>query len=615
MSLTKVTNSMIDGAYVNVKDFGATGDGTTNDTDAIQSALDSMTAGGVLYFPSGTYRIARNIGVNDHFGIKVTNSNITLKGDQAFLRRFNTDISTFALAYPILFIGVPDSNVAPQTQNVAIEGFNFIGEDTRHSTSGEALIDLRTAIVFKNTDNSVVHQCTFTKIDSSAICYQQIAEFDYVNNVFYNTTKNYQSKIYGCSFYAEPHAVPGRALLHCINAGGIDGLIIDANHFERTDVGFNGESTYNTADQSENATFTYSSPASRTALGAVKRQGRDVVFSNNTCFNCSEHPAYPSMVGVVISGNTFTTDTPAVCNVVPIQLRSRGVVVTGNTIAGYPSAVNVSSPSSQVTIVGNSLTTNNTVDNQGGGIAIDSNVLTSYITNRSDYLSFLPMGDITIVGNTLIGPATLTPTGVEFQNGMRVFTGAADLTNYPEGKIFNINVSGNTFRGFQNGILMVGNQYKNMVVSNNNFYAKAFVTAGFNGSTTLNTRAVVLVNGSVTDDARHMTFTNNNISGAEFLIASQIPRTALSLFPPEQFSNNKLDFIQNTKTADIRNFDFITNFKSNVGLFYLDRTFSGQMLNNALFSGVSNSQKKFNMEFDGTNIRFYTDDANTFITL
>lgn len=52
MSLTKASYSMITGAPANVKDFGAIGDGTTNDTSAIQAALTSSNA---VYFPAGTY--------------------------------------------------------------------------------------------------------------------------------------------------------------------------------------------------------------------------------------------------------------------------------------------------------------------------------------------------------------------------------------------------------------------------------------------------------------------------------------------------------------------------------------------------------------------------------
>ena len=40
MSLTKATYSMIDGAPVNVKDFGAVCDGIVNDTAAVQAAIN-----------------------------------------------------------------------------------------------------------------------------------------------------------------------------------------------------------------------------------------------------------------------------------------------------------------------------------------------------------------------------------------------------------------------------------------------------------------------------------------------------------------------------------------------------------------------------------------------
>jgi hypothetical protein len=42
---------------VSVKDFGAKGDGTTDDTAAIQAALD--TASKAIYFPQGTYRVVK----------------------------------------------------------------------------------------------------------------------------------------------------------------------------------------------------------------------------------------------------------------------------------------------------------------------------------------------------------------------------------------------------------------------------------------------------------------------------------------------------------------------------------------------------------------------------
>jgi hypothetical protein len=66
MSLTKVSYSMITGAMINVRDYGAKGDGTTNDTAAIQAAITAATANGqsTLYIPTGTYIVKSQLNVS-----------------------------------------------------------------------------------------------------------------------------------------------------------------------------------------------------------------------------------------------------------------------------------------------------------------------------------------------------------------------------------------------------------------------------------------------------------------------------------------------------------------------------------------------------------------------
>jgi hypothetical protein len=55
----------------NVKDFGATGDGSTDDTAAIQATIDDTT-NDTIYLPKGTYKISAAL---------VLRSNITIRGD------------------------------------------------------------------------------------------------------------------------------------------------------------------------------------------------------------------------------------------------------------------------------------------------------------------------------------------------------------------------------------------------------------------------------------------------------------------------------------------------------------------------------------------------------
>jgi hypothetical protein len=81
MTLTKVSFSMVDGAYANVLDYGAKGDGVTDDRAAIQAAIDAENK---IYFPAGTYLISSAL---------IVPNNRRLCGESrnsATIRRLNT---------------------------------------------------------------------------------------------------------------------------------------------------------------------------------------------------------------------------------------------------------------------------------------------------------------------------------------------------------------------------------------------------------------------------------------------------------------------------------------------------------------------------------------------
>ena len=47
--------------YINVKDFGAVGSGSIDDTAAVKAAMDSASNGDTIYFPAGKYRISSTL--------------------------------------------------------------------------------------------------------------------------------------------------------------------------------------------------------------------------------------------------------------------------------------------------------------------------------------------------------------------------------------------------------------------------------------------------------------------------------------------------------------------------------------------------------------------------
>ncbi|MEK7153915.1 MAG: glycosyl hydrolase family 28-related protein, partial [Patescibacteria group bacterium] len=60
------------GLIINVRDYGATGDGITDDTAAVQAAIDAAPNGGGVVFSRGIYKVS---------GLKVRAHGVTLSGD------------------------------------------------------------------------------------------------------------------------------------------------------------------------------------------------------------------------------------------------------------------------------------------------------------------------------------------------------------------------------------------------------------------------------------------------------------------------------------------------------------------------------------------------------
>lgn len=108
MALTKATYSMIEGAPINVLDYGAVGDNSTNDAAAIQEAVDALPAsGGALEFPSGkTFVIGTPINFTGKSDFTVTGFGATIRcGATRITSYLNLDGATNATIIGLTFDG------------------------------------------------------------------------------------------------------------------------------------------------------------------------------------------------------------------------------------------------------------------------------------------------------------------------------------------------------------------------------------------------------------------------------------------------------------------------------------------------------------------------------
>ena len=115
---------------LNVRDFGAKGDGTTDDTAAIQAALDAASTRGIsaVLFPTGTYKVSATTADNNFFAALTVHSGQRLLFDAATLQLTANGYDFYAV------LNIHNVN------NVTVEGgLTIIGDRESHTaTTGES---------------------------------------------------------------------------------------------------------------------------------------------------------------------------------------------------------------------------------------------------------------------------------------------------------------------------------------------------------------------------------------------------------------------------------------------------------------------------------------------
>jgi hypothetical protein len=127
-----------DAGIASVKDYGAVGNGTTDDTAAIQAAIDAVSAagGGTLLLPEGTYIVA---GLQMKAGVYLQGS-----GERATTLKLKNSANTYLIADTRYVNNVLYSSGPYGISNLTLDGNNA------NNTSGSCLIIQTYASTFRD---------------------------------------------------------------------------------------------------------------------------------------------------------------------------------------------------------------------------------------------------------------------------------------------------------------------------------------------------------------------------------------------------------------------------------------------------------------------------------
>jgi len=344
---------------VSVKDFGAKGDGVTDDTAAIQAAINTLTPGGVLYFPYATYLIKHSLTLNiNNVSFDMNYSTILLNDSTGLLDHIVIGNGSAQL------YGIELENGIFARSQVATGGyalhFNFVGTSK-----------VRNCRVYGNNfiyGGILMFQCIMVDIVDSYI--QNCVEYG-IN--MYGTN--------GTNLQTNSCRVDRSYIEYCpygLNAGNyVQGLYIRNSVFY----------------ECTNTAFAYSPSSVLPNSISVKLQHNDFDtcgtgvymqycsgitidenwFSNNSANNIT---LQTGTTEATINGNQMYSEASSAHQ---IEIWGTDIQITGNILSGGESCAYLKSVSSNVSIVGN------TISNSTWGIDLNEAPSNFNILNNRMY--------------------------------------------------------------------------------------------------------------------------------------------------------------------------------------------------------------------------------------
>lgn len=164
---------------LNAKDYGATGDGATDDTTAIQAALNASLPGGRVLLPTGVYAITAPLTIPPQVGLQGTHGNRvdyshteTVVANQSYIK----PLASFSGAAAILVVdkeigSYSGESVGQNLTNVTLDGSQLPGGANISGFRGigkvrDVIID-RVAVQYFPHDG--FSTTSYTRLDSSVV--------------------------------------------------------------------------------------------------------------------------------------------------------------------------------------------------------------------------------------------------------------------------------------------------------------------------------------------------------------------------------------------------------------------------------------------------------------
>ncbi len=509
------------GVVLNVKDpdFGVTGDGTTDDTTAIQAVITDAAAGSVVFFPQGNYFITTQLNLRSNIKLLGVGrgSRIFTAGDSVDLFR-GTAVTNVAFSHLFLEGSGSDNvpNVNDNSRGIYIDGVSS-GIQIRDCEFGS----FNNAIFTITTSRGLIRGCLFLK--NSGACWRAQAgtESTFVANICDGDRTGVGDEVDSINmvWLSQNATVACRNVTVVGNVGkniSFEGILItrgnyctiSGNTLDNVLTGVHIQS--DTADSAQPTATSHITVVGNTIRNVTTGGGIRIGFASPTNTLSPHHNT--------IVGNVIDTTTGGVAGLALATDASDNLVVGNVVVNSATHGIALGSTASRNTIANNQVenSTQNGILVQGGtGNRVQGNYCYNNVQSGIR-VTGATAADTIVEGNTCQDNDSATDGS---GHGIAVVNG--DHTTVRNNKCFSSDAAKFQLRG-----LVVSATPTKTIIENNDFRRNRTATDGISNSDTTavlrgNFRSVIDIRGTAVLVAGTVTVATGEILAGDSVVVSR----------------------------------------------------------------------------------------------